>query len=76
MGESLYGIMKEKGIRDEFLDKTNYEAVGGSPIIGVNGNVIIAHGSSSATAFDCSWPQAPTASRDRARKVGKISRFI
>jgi phosphate acyltransferase len=50
MGESLYGIMKEKGIRDEFLDKTNYEAVGGSPIIGVNGNVIIAHGSSSATA--------------------------
>lgn len=50
MGESLYGIMKDKGIRDEFLDKTNYEAVGGSPIIGVNGNVIIAHGSSSATA--------------------------
>jgi phosphate acyltransferase len=50
MGESLYGIMKEKGIRDEFLDKTNYEAVGGSPIIGVNGNVIIAHGSSSVTA--------------------------
>ncbi len=50
MGESLYGIMKERGIRDEFLDKTNYEAVGGSPIIGVNGNVIIAHGSSSVTA--------------------------
>ena len=50
MGESLYGIMKDKGIRDEFLDKTNYEAVGGSPIIGVNGNVIIAHGSSSSTA--------------------------
>jgi glycerol-3-phosphate acyltransferase PlsX len=50
MGESLYGIMKDRGIRDEFLDKTNYEAVGGSPIIGVNGNVIIAHGSSSATA--------------------------
>ncbi len=50
MGESLYGIMKERGIRDEFLDKTNYEAVGGSPIIGVNGNVIIAHGSSSAMA--------------------------
>ena len=50
MGESLYGIMKDRGIRDEFLDKTNYEAVGGSPIIGVNGNVVIAHGSSSALA--------------------------
>lgn len=51
MGESLYGIMKNKGIENDFLDKTNYEAVGGSPIIGVNGNVIIAHGASSPTAI-------------------------
>ncbi|MFD1817415.1 phosphate:acyl-[acyl carrier protein] acyltransferase [Pseudarcicella hirudinis] len=51
MGESLYGIMAERGVRDSFLDGTNYEAVGGSPIIGVNGNVIIAHGASSPTAI-------------------------
>ncbi|WP_345246769.1 phosphate acyltransferase PlsX [Nibrella saemangeumensis] len=50
-GESLYSLMQERGIRDEFIDKTNYEAVGGSPIIGVNGNVIIAHGISSALAI-------------------------
>lgn len=50
-GESLYPLMLERGIRDEFIDKTNYEAVGGSPIIGVNGNVIIAHGISSALAI-------------------------
>jgi phosphate acyltransferase len=51
MGESLYGIMKDQGVRNDFLDKTNYEAVGGSPIIGVNGNVVIAHGASSPTAI-------------------------
>ncbi|WP_044173177.1 phosphate acyltransferase PlsX [Flectobacillus major] len=51
MGESLYGIMKEQGVETDFLAKTNYEAVGGSPIVGVNGNVIIAHGASSATAI-------------------------
>jgi glycerol-3-phosphate acyltransferase PlsX len=41
----------ERGIRDGFLDKTNYESVGGSPILGVNGNVIIAHGISSPLAI-------------------------
>jgi glycerol-3-phosphate acyltransferase PlsX len=51
MGESLYGIMKDQGVETNFLDKTNYEAVGGSPIVGVNGNVIIAHGASSAKAI-------------------------
>ncbi len=50
MGESLYGIMKEMGIENQFLDQTNYEATGGSPIIGVNGNVVIAHGASTVTA--------------------------
>ncbi|MEA5401692.1 glycerol-3-phosphate acyltransferase PlsX [Arcicella rosea] len=50
MGESLYGILSERGVKDDFIDQTNYEAVGGSPIIGVNGNVVIAHGSSSALA--------------------------
>ncbi|MBP6410012.1 MAG: phosphate acyltransferase PlsX [Pseudarcicella sp.] len=50
MGESLYGIMKDMGVENSFLDQTNYEATGGSPIIGVNGNVVIAHGASKATA--------------------------
>lgn len=51
LGESFYTLAKERGFQDEFIDKTNYESVGGSPIIGVNGNVIIAHGISSATAI-------------------------
>jgi glycerol-3-phosphate acyltransferase PlsX len=51
MGESLYKIMKDQGIMNEFIENTNYEKYGGSPIIGINGNVIIAHGSSSPLAI-------------------------
>ena len=51
LGESFYGVAKQRGIQDDFLDKTNYESVGGSPIVGINGNVIIAHGISSALAI-------------------------
>jgi glycerol-3-phosphate acyltransferase PlsX len=51
LGESLYDIMKKRGIQDDFIDQTNYESIGGSPIIGVNGNVMIAHGVSSPLAI-------------------------
>ena len=51
LGESFYRVASQRGLSDEFLDKTNYESVGGSPILGVNGNVIIAHGISSPLAI-------------------------
>jgi glycerol-3-phosphate acyltransferase PlsX len=51
LGESFHAIAKLRGIDDEFINKTNYESVGGSPILGVNGNVIIAHGISSPLAI-------------------------
>ena len=51
LGESLYDIMHKRGIQDDFIDQTNYESIGGSPIIGVNGNVMIAHGISSPLAI-------------------------
>ncbi|GAB4036334.1 phosphate acyltransferase PlsX [Spirosoma jeollabukense] len=51
LGESFYSVAKQRGISDDFLDKTNYESIGGSPILGVNGNVIIAHGISSPLAI-------------------------
>jgi phosphate acyltransferase len=59
MGESLYEITKKRGIEDDFIARTNYEAIGGSPIIGVNGNVMIAHGISSPLAIKnmISWAQ-------------------
>lgn len=51
MAESLYDILHSKGIQDPFFDKFNYEAEGGSPILGVNGNVVIGHGVSSPKAI-------------------------
>jgi glycerol-3-phosphate acyltransferase PlsX len=52
MAEHIYEILAERGIKDDFLEKLNYEGVGGSPIIGVNGNVIIGHGVSNARAIE------------------------
>ncbi|MBC8084129.1 MAG: phosphate acyltransferase [Hymenobacter sp.] len=51
MAESIYEIMAERQIRDPFFDKFNYEAVGGSPILGINDNAIIGHGVSSPVAI-------------------------
>ena len=51
LGESFHTVAQQRGIHDEFIDKTNYESIGGSPILGVNGNVIIAHGISSPLAI-------------------------
>jgi glycerol-3-phosphate acyltransferase PlsX len=52
LGESFYNIAQKEGISSEFINKTNYETYGGSPIIGINGNVIIAHGASSPKAIE------------------------
>lgn len=49
--ESFYYVMKKRGVKDEFLDRFNYENYGGTPILGVNAPVIIGHGISNAKAF-------------------------
>ncbi|HEX9955772.1 MAG TPA: phosphate acyltransferase PlsX [Fibrella sp.] len=51
LGESFYEVAARRGMKDDFLDRTDYASVGGSPILGVRGNVIIAHGISSAKAI-------------------------
>ncbi|AHJ98194.1 Phosphate:acyl-ACP acyltransferase [Hymenobacter swuensis DY53] len=51
MAESVYDVIAEKNIHDPFLDKFNYEAVGGSPILGINDNAIIGHGVSTPQAI-------------------------
>lgn len=50
MAESIYDIMAQRGLKDLYFDRYNYEAIGGSPILGVNGNVVIGHGVSSPLA--------------------------
>lgn len=42
--EGIYSLMKKRGIKDEYFDRFNYENYGGTPILGVKGNVIIGHG--------------------------------
>lgn len=49
--EGLYWLMRKRGIRDEYFDRFNYESYGGTPVLGVNSNVIIGHGISNATAI-------------------------
>lgn len=48
--EGMYSIMKKRGIDDEFFNRFNYENYGGTPILGVKGNVIIGHGISNDIA--------------------------
>lgn len=47
----LAGAVLAKGAFEAMREKGNYETYGGSPLLGVNGVVIIAHGSSSALAI-------------------------
>jgi len=38
-------------ISNEFLDRFDYEVIGDSPVLGINGNVVIGHGISNAIAI-------------------------
>jgi glycerol-3-phosphate acyltransferase PlsX len=49
--ECIYTMMRKRGIRNEYFDQFNYEIYGGTPILGINSNVLIGHGISSPTAF-------------------------
>ena len=49
--EAFYAMIKKRGINDDFFNRLNYEIYGGTPVLGVNGNVIIGHGISSARAI-------------------------
>ncbi len=48
--EGIYTLMRKRGIRDEYFDRFNYENYGGTPVLGVKGNVIIGHGISNDIA--------------------------
>ena len=49
--EGLYTLMLERGIQDSYFDRFNYENYGGTPILGVNSDVIIGHGISNDVAI-------------------------
>ena len=49
--ESFYHLIKMRDIKDAYFDRFNYEDYGGTPILGINSAVIIAHGISKAKAI-------------------------
>ena len=49
--ETFHSIVKKRGYQDEYFDRFNYELYGGTAILGINSNVLIAHGKSTALAF-------------------------
>ena len=49
--EDFYALNKKRGIKDTYFDRFNYENYGGTPILGVNGTVMIGHGISNAKAI-------------------------
>jgi glycerol-3-phosphate acyltransferase PlsX len=49
--EAMYRLLVKRNLTDDFIHKLNYENYGGSPILGVNGSVIIGHGISSSVAI-------------------------
>lgn len=51
LAESFYTLLQKQKIRDDYFDKFNYESYGGTPILGVNSTVMIAHGISNANAI-------------------------
>ena len=49
--EAFYKLIKTRKRSDDFFDRFNYEIYGGTPILGINSNVLISHGKSSPLAF-------------------------
>ncbi|MBS0010950.1 MAG: phosphate acyltransferase PlsX [Bacteroidales bacterium] len=43
-GEAFYSIYKERKLKDEFFERLNFENFGGTPVVGINANVVIGHG--------------------------------
>ena len=42
--EGFHDLITERGLKDPFLDRFDYQNYGGTPVLGVHGNVVIGHG--------------------------------
>jgi glycerol-3-phosphate acyltransferase PlsX len=51
MGEAFYHIYKSRKLHDSFFERLDWENIGGTPIIGINANVVIGHGISKRRAI-------------------------
>jgi phosphate acyltransferase len=51
LGEAFHHIYKIRNLKDAFFDRLDWETIGGTPIVGINANVVIGHGISKRTAI-------------------------
>jgi len=51
MAERFYGIALSRGINEPFFNRLNFEVVGGTPVVGINENVVVGHGISNRKAI-------------------------
>ena len=49
--EAFYTVYRKRKLNDEFFDRFNFENYGGTPILGVNKNIVIGHGISNDVAI-------------------------
>ena len=70
MAEKFYQIAKSRGIKDPFFDRLNFEVVGGTPVVGINANVVVGHGISNRKAIKSMVLQTrDVVHADLARKI-------
>jgi glycerol-3-phosphate acyltransferase PlsX len=51
MGEAFYHLYKSRNLKDSFFERLDWENIGGTPIVGINANVVIGHGISKRRAI-------------------------
>jgi glycerol-3-phosphate acyltransferase PlsX len=51
LAESFYSLLRKRNVQDEYFDRFDFENYGGTPVLGINSTVIIAHGISNAKAI-------------------------
>lgn len=51
MGEAFYELYKARNLKDSYFDRLDWENIGGTPIVGINANVVIGHGISKRKAI-------------------------
>ena len=49
--EAFHSLYKARNLKDSFFDSLDFENIGGSPIVGINANVVIGHGISKRKAI-------------------------
>jgi len=49
--EAFYALYRKRKLHDEFFEKFNFENYGGTPVLGINKNVVIGHGISNDIAI-------------------------